>query len=342
MVKADANKIDWNNLGFNYMDLPYRYLAHYKDGEWQDGGLTEDSTLSINEGSPAIHYGQQAFEGLKAYRTKDDKIQLFRPDQNAKRLQKSCQRLLMPEYPEDKFVEAVKSVVSANRDFVPPYGTGSTLYIRPLIIGVGENIGLSPASEYIFTVFAMPVGSYFQGGLKPVNFTTSKLDRAAHRGTGQAKVGGNYAASLLPEEDAKGRGFADCVYLDPLEHRYIEEVGAANFFGITKDNEFKTPISPSILPSITKYSLLWLAENRLGMKVSEEKIDINELDQFKEAGACGTAAVISPIGGIEHDGNFHVFYSETEVGPVSQKLYDTLTGIQFGDVEAPEGWIQTV
>ena len=342
MAKADASQIDWNELGFNYMDLPYRYLAHWKDGAWDEGGLTDDNQLHISEASTILHYGQGAFEGMKAYRTPDNKIQLFRPDQNAKRMKKSAERLLMPVFPEDKFVEAAKAVVKANADFVPPYGTGGTLYLRPLLIGVGDQIGVHAAPEYLFTIFAMPVGNYFKGGLTPVNFTTSQYDRAAHKGTGKAKVGGNYAASLYPGQLAHQNGFADCVYLDPIEHQKIEEVGSANFFGITKDNVFITPKSPSILPSITKYSLLWLAEHRLGLGAKEGDVYIDQLDQFKEAGACGTAAVISPIGGLEHNGKLHVFYSETEVGPVTKKLYDTLTGIQFGTVEAPEGWIQVV
>lgn len=342
MAKADASKLDWNNLGFEYMDLPYRYTAHWKDGAWQGGGLTENSTLPLNEAAVVLHYGQGAFEGMKAYRTPDNKIQLFRPDRNAARLKNSAERLLMPVFPEDKFVDAVKQVVKANADFVPPYGTGGTLYIRPLLIGSGATIGVHAAPEYTFTVFAMPVGSYFKGGMTPVNFTTSQYDRAAHKGTGQSKVGGNYAASLLPGENAHKDGFADCVYLDPVNHKKIEEVGSANFFGITKDNVFATPKSPSILPSITKYSLLWLAEHRLGLGTEEGDVYIDQLDRFKEAGACGTAAVISPIGGLEHNGNLHVFYSETEVGPVTKKLYDELTGIQFGTVEAPEGWVQVV
>ncbi len=254
----------------------------------------------------------------------------------------SCERLLMPAFPEDQFVDAVKEVVRANAEFVPPYGSGGTLYLRPLMIGVGGNIGVHAADEYIFTIFAMPVGSYFKGGMVPTNFITSEFDRAAHKGTGQSKVGGNYAASLLPGQAAHENGFSDCIYLDPLTHQKIEEVGSANFFGITKDNRFITPKSPSILPSITKYSLLWLAENRLGLDVEEGDVYIDQLDQFAEAGACGTAAVISPIGGISHNGKLHVFYSETEVGPVTTQLYDMLTGIQFGDVEAPEGWVQKV
>ncbi|WP_188205185.1 branched-chain amino acid aminotransferase [Desemzia incerta] len=334
--------IDWGNLGFNYIKTDLRYLSHWKDGNWDNGVLTEDNQLHISEGSTALHYGQSCFEGLKAYRTKDGDINLFRPEENAKRMQRSCRRLLMPEVPTDVFVDAVKQVVKANEHYLPPYGTGGTLYIRPFLIGVGDNIGVKPASEYIFSVFCMPVGPYFKGGLTPTNFLVSDYDRAAGRGTGAAKVGGNYAGSLLPGAEAHKRAFSDAIYLDPITHTKIEEVGAANFFGITKDDKFITPESPSILPSITKYSLLYLAEQRLGLTVEQGDVYIDQLDQFKEAGACGTAAVISPIGGIQYGDTFHVFYSETEVGPVTKRLYDELVGIQFGDVEAPEGWIVKV
>ncbi len=336
-------ELDWENLGFEYRKLPFRYIAYYKDGKWDSGHLTEDGTLHISESSPALHYGQQAFEGLKAYRTKDGSVQLFRPDQNAERLQRTADRLLMPQVPTETFVEACKSVVKANEAYVPPYGSGGTLYLRPLLIGVGDIIGVKPAEEYIFTVFAMPVGNYFKGGLAPTNFVVSEdFDRAAPYGTGAAKVGGNYAASLLPGEKAHDAGFSDVIYLDPATHTKIEEVGSANFFGITKDNEFVTPLSPSILPSITKYSLLQLAEERLGLKPVEGDVPIDDLDRFIEAGACGTAAVISPIGGIFYKDKLHVFYSETEVGPLTKRLYDELVGIQFGDIEAPEGWIVKV
>ena len=334
--------LDWKNLGFSYIKTDYRYISYYKDGEWDNGALVEDNVLHISEASTALHYGQQAFEGLKAYRCKDGSINLFRPDQNAARFARSCKRLLMPEFPEERFVEVIKEVVRANADWIPPYGTGGSLYIRPLMIGVGDTIGVSPAPEYIFTVFVMPVGAYFKGGLTPTSFVVSEYDRAAPVGTGAAKVGGNYAASLLPGKEAKKRQFSDCIYLDPLTHTKIEEVGAANFFGITKDNQFITPYSPSILPSITKYSLLWLAEHRLGMSVKEADVYVDRLDEFAEAGACGTAAVISPIAGIQNGDDYHVFYSETEVGPVTRRLYDELVGIQYGDVESPEGWIQKV
>ena len=342
MEKVKVSDVDFNNLGFEYMDLPYRYQAYYRDGEWQDAGLVSESTMQMNECATALHYGQTDFEGLKAYRTKEGNIQLFRPDQNAQRMQRSCRRLLMPEVPTEMFVQAVKDVVKANADFVPPYGNGATLYIRPVMIGVEGVIGVHPASEYLFRIFVMPVGNYFKGGLTPTNFTTSEYDRAAHKGTGQNKVGGNYGASLMPGEEAHKRGFSDCVYLDPISHKKIEEVGSANFFGITKDDKFVTPKSPSILPSITKYSLLYLAEHELGMQTEEGDVYIDDLDRFKEAGACGTAAVISPIGGLEHNGKLHVFYSETEVGPVTRKLYDTLSGIQFGDRKGPEGWVVPV
>lgn len=331
--------IDWSKLGFGYMKTDLRYVSKWKDGKWDNGELVEDNNLSISESSTALHYGQQCFEGLKAYRTKEDNIQLFRPDENAKRMIKSCSRVLMPEVPVEKFIDACLQVVKANEAFVPPYGSGATLYLRPFVIGVGDNLGVRPAPEYIFSVFCVPVGPYFKGGMAPVNFMISDFDRAAPHGTGAAKVGGNYAGSLLPHELAVKKGFADCIYLDPETHTKIEEVGAANFFGITNDDKFITPDSPSILPSITKYSLMHIAKEYLKMEVEERDVLVDKLDEFKEAGACGTAAVITPIGGIEHKGNLHVFHSETEVGPVTKKLYDTLYGIQFGDVKAPEGWI---
>lgn len=334
--------LDWGSLGFSYIKTDYRYISHYKDGKWDEGKLVEDNNLTISEASTALHYGQQCFEGLKAYRTKDGDVQLFRPDQNAKRMIDSCNRIMMPEFPVERFIDACVQVVKANEHFVPPYGTGATLYLRPFLIGVGDNLGVKPAPEFIFSVFAVPVGPYFKGGMAPVNFMISDFDRAAPYGTGAAKVGGNYAGSLLAHEKAVEKGFADCIYLDPATHTKIEEVGAANFFGITDNNEFITPKSPSILPSITKYSLMHIAENYLKMTVIERDCRIDSIDEFIEAGACGTAAVITPIGGIEYEGKMTVFHSETEVGPVTRKLYDTLCGIQVGDVEAPEGWIVKV
>lgn len=334
--------IDWDNLGFSYIKTDFRYVSHWKDGQWDEGQLVADHKISISEASACLHYGQQCFEGLKAYRTKHGDIQIFRPDENAKRMRNSARRLLMPEVPEEKFVDAVRQVVRANAAYVPPYGTGATLYIRPLLIGVGDSIGVGPAPEYLFCVFCVPVGAYFKGGMKPVNFIVSDFDRAAPYGTGGTKVGGNYAASIYPHRLAKESGFSDCIYLDPTTHTKIEEVGAANFFGITRDDEFVTPESPSILRSITKYSLLYLAKEHLRLKTLERDVFVDNLGEFKEAGACGTAAVITPIGGIQYKGRLHVFHSETEVGPITQKLYNLLCGIQFGDLEAPEGWIVKV
>lgn len=339
MTKVD---IDWSNLGFSYLKTDFRFISNWKDGKWDEGNLVEDNMLKVSEASTALHYGQQCFEGLKAYRTKDGEIQLFRPDQNALRLNRSCRRLLMPEVPVETFIDACMQVVKANEAYVPPYGTGATLYLRPFVIGVGDNIGVKAAPEYIFCVFCLPVGPYFKGGMTPVNFMVSDYDRAAPYGTGGAKVGGNYASSLYPHEVAAKKGYADCIYLDPATHTKIEEVGSANFFGITKDDKFVTPVSPSILPSITKYSLLHVAKEYLGLETEERDVLIDNLDEFKEAGACGTAAVITPIGGIDYNDKLHVFYSETEVGPVTKKLYDTLCGIQVGDIDAPEGWIYKV
>lgn len=339
MKKVD---LDWGKLGFSYMKTDYRYISVWKNGAWDAGKLTTENTLTISEGSTALHYGQQCFEGLKAYTTKDGRIQLFRPDRNSARMNESCDRVLMPQVPVEKFIDACIQVVKANEHYVPPYGSGATLYLRPYVIGVGDNIGVKEAPEYIFGVFCLPVGPYFKGGMAPVNFMISDFDRAAPFGTGAVKVGGNYAGSLMSHKQAVDRGFADCIYLDPQTHTKIEEVGAANFFGITHDNKFVTPKSPSILPSITKYSLIHVAKAYLGLEIEERDVLIDRLDEFKEAGACGTAAVITPIGGIEYQGKLHVFHSETEVGPVTKKLYDTLVGIQIGDVPAPEGWMVEV
>ncbi|MDE1167825.1 MAG: branched-chain amino acid aminotransferase [Pseudomonas sp.] len=337
-----GESMNWETLGFDYIKTDKRFLSTWRDGAWQPGELTEDNVLHISEGSTALHYGQQCFEGLKAYRCKDGSINLFRPDQNAARMQRSCSRLLMPHVPTEMFIEACKEVVRANERFIPPYGTGGALYLRPFVIGVGDNIGVRTAPEFIFSVFCLPVGAYFKGGLKPHNFKISSYDRAAPNGTGAAKVGGNYAASLMPGAEAKKQNFADAIYLDPQTHSKIEEVGSANFFAITANNEFITPQSPSVLPGITRLSLIELAGSRLGLKVIEGDVFVDRLGDFVEAGACGTAAVISPIGGIEYNDQLHVFHSLEDVGPVTVRLYNELTGIQTGDVEAPEGWIVKV
>lgn len=333
--------LDWNNLGFTYRKTNAMFLAHYKDGSWNQGELVEDDHLTISAASPALHYGQQCFEGMKAYRAKDGRILLFRPEDNARRMQASASRILMEKVPVDLFIRGVKEAVLANEEYIPPYGSGGSLYIRPLLFGTGSIIGVSPAPEFIFCVLVMPVGAYFKEGLKPINFITTEYDRAAPQGTGQAKVGGNYAASMLANKEAQEQGFADAIYLDPKTHTKIEEVGAANFFAITKDNKFITPTSPSILGSITKYSLLQIAKD-MGMEALEEDVYIDKLDDYAEAGACGTAAVISPIGSISHKGKNHTFYSEDEVGPVTQELYDRLTGIQVGDLEDKHGWVMEI
>lgn len=340
MAKQDVKDLDWSNLGFTYRDLPYSYNEEFKDGKWQNGGLTTDSTLTFSEAAEDLHYGQEVFEGLKAYRTKDGGINLFRPDQNAQRMANSAKRLVMEQYPKDKFIEAVKAVVKANQEFVPPYGSGGSLYIRPFTVGTQPVVGVSPSETYTFHIYATPVGAYIKG-LNPMPYTVSEYDRAAYAGTGQAKTAGNYASSLLPSILAKKAGFADALYLDPREHKYIDEFGGANFYGVTKDGQFLTPKSDSILPSITKKSILQIAKD-LDLNPEETQIDVNDLDRFSEAGAMGTAAVISPVGSLTYKGNKHVFFSETKPGPVTQKLYDTLFGIQSGDVEDKYGWVVPV
>jgi len=325
--------------GFSYQKTNVIYLSYYKDGKWDEGKLQTDDHISISVMAPALHYGQQCFEGMKAYRRKDGKIQLFRIQDNAARFHESARRLAMPPVDSITFEKAVIETVKANQDFVPDYGSGATLYIRPLMIGVGENLGLRPAKEFIFMVITSPVGSYFEGGIKPVDLVVSTYDRAAPNGTGDIKVGGNYAASLYPQILAKEQGFADCVFLDPTTHTKIEEVGAANFFGVTQENVYITPKSPSILNSITNRSIRWLAEHKLGLKVVEGDIYINKLDDLVEAGACGTAALITPVGSITHYGIKHVFPYNKEMGPISKKLYDLLSGIQFGEIEDPNHWV---
>lgn len=342
MTQLTPETINWTDLGFGYIDTGKKFRAYYKDGKWSSGQIETDAMITLHEGSTVLHYAQETFEGLKAYRTKSGKIQVFRPDQNAKRMKASAERLLMVPVPEDLFIHGIEEVVKANADWVPPYGTGASLYIRPFLIGVGPNIGLKAAEEYIFSIFVTPVGPYFKSGLTPTHFVVTDYDRAAPHGTGAAKVGGNYAASLIAGLEAKAQGYADAIYLDPATHTKIEEVGAANFFGITADNKFVTPLSPSILPSITKYSLMTIASDLLGMDVEERQVDVTELGDFVEAGAMGTAAVVTPISYIQY-GQTRYTYTETqEVGPITKQLYDTLVGIQFGDIEGPEGWVHPI
>jgi branched-chain amino acid aminotransferase len=342
MIKEKAN-INWNELKFSYLKTDYRYISFWKDGKWDEGKLTEDNYIRINEGSTVIHYGQGAFEGLKAFTQKNGSIGIFRPNMNAKRLQNSAKRILMAEVPENMFIKACKDVVIANYKYIPPYGYDASFYIRPYEIGVGENLGVKPAPEYLFSVFGVPVGPYFKGGFNPVNMVVADYDRAAPKGTGHVKVGGNYASSLLPHQIAVEQGFADCIYLDPKENKYIEEVGAANFYGITKNGEFITPKSGSILPSITRLSIMELCEKVLKIPVFEKPIDINSLDQFSEVGACGTAAVISPIGSIMYKDKVFKFYKDgKEVGPITKKLYELLLSIQRGESDLFKKWIYIV
>ena len=325
--------------GFTYVKAAYNYISYYKDGTWDEGTLREDDQITLSALSTALHYGQQCFEGLKAYRTKEGKIQLFRIEDNARRFQTSCERLVMPKIPVERFIEAVKKTVSANEVFVPPYGKCETLYLRPFMIGVGNNLGLRPAPEYIFSIVVSPVGTYFSREQAALDMNVSDFDRAAPRGTGDVKVGGNYAASLFAQVEARKLGYADCIFLDPLTHQKIEEVGAANFFGITKEGKYITPKSPSILDSITNRSLKWLAKHQLGLDVLESDIYIDQLDFLAEAGACGTAAIITPIRSITYKGYRHEFPSGSEVGPITKKLYDALLGIQFGDLSDPNHWV---
>ena len=340
MARAD---IDWGNLGFAYRALPQRYVANYRSGAWDEGGLTDDATVAISECAGILHYCQEVFEGLKAYETADGEIVTFRPDLNAARMYDSAAYLEMPSFPQERFIAAVDAVVTANRDYVPPYGSDASLYLRPLIFATGEVIGVKPAAAYQFRLFATPVGPYFKGGVKPVRLCVSDFDRAAPHGTGHIKAGLNYAMSLHAYMIAKAAGFDENMFLDAATHTYIEETGGANFLFVTKDGTVVTPKSDSILPSITRRSLIYIAEHILGMKVEERPIALAELPSFAECGLCGTAAVISPVGSVTHGDKVISFPSGMEhMGPVLQQLYDMLRGIQLGTVEAPEGWIRKI
>lgn len=333
--------IDWKNLAFGYMKTDYNVRCYYRDGKWGELEISSSEEISMHMAATCLHYGQEAFEGMKAFRGKDDKIRLFRIDENAKRLQKSCEGIMMAEFPMEKFKEAIRKVVKMNENFIPPYGMGASLYIRPLIIGTGAQVGVKPANEYLFIVFVTPVGPYFKGGFKTTPFVvTRKYDRAAPLGTGTYKIGGNYAASLRAGQEAHQMGYSNVFYLDAIEKKYIDECGAANFFGI-KNNTYITPKSDSILPSITNKSLQQLAEY-LGMKVERRPIALEELETFEEAGACGTAAVISPIERIDDlDTNKHyIFSKDGQPGPWSTKLYKLLQGIQYGEENDVFNWCE--
>ena len=339
----EKKNIDWSNLGFGYIPTDYRFVANYKDGAWEEGALTTDATVTISECAGVLQYAQTCFEGMKAYTTEDGRTVIFRPDLNAARMADSCRRLEMPVFPEDKFVEAVVNVVKANEAFVPPYGSGATLYIRPYMFGSDAVIGVKPASEYQFRVFATPVGPYFKGGAKPIVIRVSDYDRAAPHGTGHIKAGLNYAMSLYPIMEAHREGFAENMYLDAATRTKVEETGGANFIFVTKDNKVVTPKSGSILPSITRRSLIHVAKEYLGLEVEEREVYFDEVKDFAECGLCGTAAVMSPVGKINDHGKEICFPSGMdEMGPVITKLRETLTGIQMGHIPAPEGWIKVV
>lgn len=340
MEKKD---LDWSNLGFGYVKTDKRYVSNFKNGAWDEGALTDDADIVLNECAGVFQYAQTVFEGLKAYTTEDGHIVTFRPDLNASRLADSARRLEMPVFPEERFVDAVQKVVEANAAYVPPYGSGATLYIRPYMMGTNPVIGVKPADEYQFRMFCTPVGPYFKGGAKPITIRVSDYDRAAPCGTGNIKAGLNYAMSLHAIVTAHADGFDENMYLDPKTRTKVEETGGANFIFVTKDNKLVTPKSDSILPSITRRSLVYVAEHYLGMEVEHREVYFDEVKDFAEAGLCGTAAVISPIGKIvDHGKEILIPRGMEEMGPVTKKLYDTLTGIQMGRIEAPEGWIKRI
>ena len=339
----EKKNIDWANLGFSYQQTDKRYVANYKDGAWDEGGLVEDPMITMSECACVLQYAQTCFEGLKAYTAKDGHIVCFRPDLNAERMANTAERLEMPVFPEDRFVDAVVETVRANKDYVPPYGSGATLYIRPYMFGIGPVIGVAPATEYQFRVFCTPVGPYFKGGAKPITIRVSDFDRAAPNGTGHIKAGLNYAMSLHAIVDAHEKGYSENLYLDPKTRTKVEETGGANFIFVTKDGKVVTPKSDSILPSITRRSLVAIARDHLGMEVEEREVFLDELKDFAECGLCGTAAVISPVGKIVDHGKEICFPSGMEqMGEITKKLYDTLTGMQMGSIEAPEGSIKEI
>ena len=330
--------MDWGNLGFGYVQTDKRFVANFKNGAWDAGELTDKATIEMNECAGVLQYAQTCFEGMKAYTTADGRIVCFRPDLNAERMADSCRRMRMPVYPEDKFIDAVMEVVRANAHWVPPYGSGASLYIRPYMFGINPVIGVKPADEYQLRIFATPVGPYFKGGIKPLKLRISDFDRAAPKGTGHIKAGLNYAMSLYAIMDAHEQGYDENVYLDSGSRTYIEETGGANIVFI-KGNTLVTPKSDTILPSITRRSLVQVAKDYLGMEVEERPVALAEIGEFSECGLCGTAAVISPVGEIHDHGTV---YSYAGMGPKIQALYDTLRGIQMGTVEGPEGWVREV
>lgn len=339
----EKKNIDWTNLGFGYIKTDKRYVSNFTNGAWDDGALIEDDMIVMSECAGVLQYAQTVFEGLKAYTTKDNHIVVFRPDLNAERLAQSAARLEMPVFPEDRFIKAVEEVVKANDSFVPPYGTGASLYLRPYMFGINPVIGVKPADDYQFRIFSTPVGPYFKGGAKPLTIKVSDFDRAAPNGTGHIKAGLNYAMSLHAIVTAHKEGFDENMYLDPKTRTKVEETGGANFLFVDKSGSVVVPKSSSILPSITRRSLVYVAKEYLGLNVEEREVYFDEVKDFAEAGLCGTAAVISPVGKIVDHGNEICLPSGmAEMGPTTKKLYETLTGIQQGLIEAPEGWIRVI
>ena len=335
--------VDWSKLGFSYQPISQRYVANYKDGKWGKGGLTDNPNVKLNECAGILQYCQEVFEGLKAYKTKDGRTVTFRPDMNAKRMIDSAKRLEMPPVSEEMFMEAVDQVVAANRDWIPPFETGGALYLRPYLFASGPVIGVKPSDEYQFRLFGTPVGSYFKNGVKPITICVSDFDRAAPRGTGHIKAGLNYAMSLHAYITAHTNGFDENMFLDPATRTYVEETGGANFLFVKKDGTLVTPKSDSILPSITRRSLITIATDMLGMKVEHRPVKLTEVGDFAEAGLCGTAAVICPVGKVvDHDKVYNIASGMEKMGPVLQKLYDTLRGIQLGTIEGPAGWVHEV
>ena len=336
----EKKNIDWSSLGFGYVKTDKRYVSNFKDGAWDEGALIDDDMITMSECAGVLQYAQTCFEGLKAYTTEDGRTVCFRPDLNAERLANSAARLEMPVFPKERFIEAIKEVVMANEAYVPPYGSGASLYIRPYMFGINPVIGVKPATDYQFRAFTTPVGPYFKGGAKPITIKVSDFDRAAPHGTGHVKAGLNYAMSLHPIVTAHKEGFDENMYLDAATRTKVEETGGANFIFVTKDNKVVTPKSNSILPSITRRSIMYVAKEYLGLETEEREVYFDEVKDFAECGLCGTAAVISPVGKIYDHGNEICFQSGMdEMGPITKKLYETLTGIQMGRIEAPKGWI---
>ncbi len=344
MISLEKKDLDWGNLSFDYMPTDYSYVCNFKNGEWEEGGLTTDHSIQLSECAGIFHYCQEVFEGLKAYTTEDGDIVCFRPDLNAKRMSDSAERLCMPSFPEDKFIEAVKEVVKANAAWVPPFGSGATLYVRPFMIATGIVIGVSPATEYQFRILVTPVGPYFKGGDTAVTLGISKYDRAAPHGTGNIKAGLNYAMSIKAGVEAHAAGYAENLYLDSESRTYVEETGGANILFVDKAGNLVVPQShtDSILPSVTRRSLVTVAKDMLGMNVIERPVKFDEVlaGDFVECGLCGTAAVISPVGHIEGEG-VDVEFPDGAVtsGPVMKKLREALTAIQSGKIEGPAGWV---